>query len=912
MIELSKYIIGSLDKILAKENTYLPYLVDKNYISDKLLSDLNPIKKVHCNIAVVAPVSAGKSTLFNALCGYPILPAATGVTSSVPTYINHANSHNDECVKVCGLKKVNEKVNGVEYTRFVKSSESISFKANDIKEAMFNELFDYMFLVMHGDEKGNIQTTVENVAYFMQNKEKSNILFCGTDAQKYELTKEDYALEYKNPRHRLLLLLILLCVYVEQNTDKKNMGVYVKKINEEREKLLKKYKIPFNTDYCVYLDWCSDDLPEDVTLIDLPGTGSSTEDNGSQSSHTRLVEGILEEADAIWVLCSANGTVDIDMMNALKNVTVGNIKKNKVCIYNCKDNNPNNSVPVRDFLKLLPSFAGERCYVVNALAGEYKYTQNNVNGLMTVTAARKIDLDDDETPAEQSKRVEKKLSNMYNGERHAYCTFTTGRDSDNNITIVQDINTKYTLKTFFESALTDYIGRLKYELALKQFIEQSDFYVSVRDALASSRDILDGLKGQDKQISEVIITALKNATNAAILQYTTEAQKSKKSLDKKIEPLSEKLNDTVKTEFLSCLHKLISSIKAEWNTLIEPGHVNCMESNIFGQYGMGPDNPNLIKFQRVCNITKAKINASAFESALKLADNEIGEFRNLLVDYTNSLKTITENFKNNYIYTFLQEFDKEQKKIIQSEKNVTQNMVDDFKSARARLKKEMENSLDKECKKISDGFDELVSEEGIFADLREKTADAFRMLYCDAVLASINNDLITPYNNIRKQFLGSYGKDEWRFTNSRAIHNLLNTDFQAKEAKYEKNLENLINAVYGNNLGTEGSTNINFPQSLSYETEKFANQKITAGATEQINGLHKTFSSMIKVVAEGVLDVEKTIRDLNAYIKSWVAIKEDFSVLGKTLKSSDVERTQKLYLGCMEKMKTITAEKTNK
>ena len=69
---------------------------------------------------------------------------------------------------------------------------------------------------------------------------------------------------------------------------------------------------------------------------------------------------------------------------------------------------------------------------------------------------------------------------------------------------------------------------------------------------------------------------------------------------------------------------------------------------------------------------------------------------------------------------------------------------------------------------------------------------------------------------------------------------------------------------------------------------------------------------MIKVVAEGVLDVEKTIRDLNAYIKSWATIKEDFSVLGKTLKSSDVERTQKLYLGCMEKMKTITAEKTNK
>ena len=98
------------------------------------------------------------------------------------------------------------------------------------------------------------------------------------------------------------------------------MSDYTRVLNERRRELLAKYGFPSEQDYCILLDWCSDDIPENVTLIDLPGTGASTDDAGARSSHTTLVRGILNEADAIWVLCTDNGTIDRELASVLNDV----------------------------------------------------------------------------------------------------------------------------------------------------------------------------------------------------------------------------------------------------------------------------------------------------------------------------------------------------------------------------------------------------------------------------------------------------------------------------------------------------------------------------------------------------------------------------------------------------------------
>ena len=84
MFGLSAQIIRNLTDITTLEGTSLPQWIDKNYVASCVIPPLSGDNNVHCNIAVVAPVSAGKSTLFNAICGYPILPVASKTTSSVP------------------------------------------------------------------------------------------------------------------------------------------------------------------------------------------------------------------------------------------------------------------------------------------------------------------------------------------------------------------------------------------------------------------------------------------------------------------------------------------------------------------------------------------------------------------------------------------------------------------------------------------------------------------------------------------------------------------------------------------------------------------------------------------------------------------------------------------------------------
>lgn len=85
MLSVSERIIKRLSELNADESAHLKSAVDQHFIAACTLPPLVGSKGVECKIAVTAPVSAGKSTLFNALCGYPILPVASKTTSAAPT-----------------------------------------------------------------------------------------------------------------------------------------------------------------------------------------------------------------------------------------------------------------------------------------------------------------------------------------------------------------------------------------------------------------------------------------------------------------------------------------------------------------------------------------------------------------------------------------------------------------------------------------------------------------------------------------------------------------------------------------------------------------------------------------------------------------------------------------------------------
>lgn len=908
MFGLSERIIQELTKITASEGEQLPQWIDKEFVANCVIPPLSGENNVHCNIAVVAPVSAGKSTLFNALCGYPILPVASKTTSAVPTYITRINERSNESVTVYGIKKEVIEENGFTSTQFVKDVDTKqTFSAKDISKDMFNELFDYMYLVTHGvslndneDNKYEYKTTIENVAYFMNNTDKADILFNGLDADKWTISKDDFALAYDDPRHSLLLLLILLCVYVDQNDDEKDMSEYTKEVNQQRKALFQKYKFPTESDYCVCLDWCNDDIPNNVTLIDLPGTGASTQDTATQSSHTALVRGILTEADAVWVLCSDNGSVDRDLfdLDALNDTIECNSRKNKVCIYNCKNRRLNDSRPVTDFLKKLPCLTDERCYVVDAIAGEYKYIQNGVDALMTKTASDKRCIDCEDTSENE---MTKKLEVMYRGEKKAYCTFTTSKDGLGNIIVVQDSNLTYTLDSFFKSALADYIERLRYEVALTETITQSKFFIYIKDSLSSSRSILESIEGKGEEISNAVIEALKYAKNDTFDNYVRQSAEVQKNLTEKLNTLGNEIGKKIKKEFVASLAALIENIKDEWRTLECKEHANCLRANFWGNYPLKVTDPNWEKFKRVRSNAENKITISAFDEALIVVDTEIEKYNNLLNNYVNDLKKITRDFVNNYINAFNTSFNKKCDELCGADDNkVTKEIRQKFDSTQKKLEEALQDKLKAMCKMVCDSFDILTAKNGIFDTLCRDTEQIFRDRFCENILDKIRDFMHATFTGTN--YIG-WIRDCMK---PEDLHKILDDDFSHKKEEYTGNLSRLIDSMYGIN-----TDKANFPSALSEKVNHFNSDRIVNGANPEIEKMHDNISSLVGFGASVAVDLTQQIKELNEAIKIWADIGESYKNIYVFLEDSEAENTKKLYDDCKAKLDAITAGSQN-
>ena len=909
MFGLSEKIIHNLIEIRDLESVPLSQWISKKYVANCIIPPLSSENNVHCNIAVVATVSAGKSTLLNALCGYPILPVSSKTTSAVPTYITRVKEQAQESITIYGIKKEVNQKDGFTATRFVKDTSSKrTFSPKDISKEMFNELFEYMYFVTHGvnleenEYEYEYITTIENVAYFMKSIEKADVLFNGLDAQKWTICKEDFNLSYENPRHRLMLLLILLCVYVYQNDNKENMSEYTKKVNQQRTALFQKYHFPTDSDYCVYLDWCSDDIPKNVTLIDLPGTGADTKDTATQSSHTALVRGILTEADAIWVLCSDNGVVEQDLFFALKDAIEGNTRKNKVCIYNCKNDGFNDSGPVKDFLNKLTCLTGERCFVVNGLAGEYKYIQNGVNALFTKTASirRKRRYRD------TIESITEELEIQYKDETEcSYCTFTTRKDANDNIIVVQDSSLGYTLDSFFKNALTDYIERLRYEVALTETIAQAKFFIYIRDSLTSSRSILEGIDGKSEDISTAVTQALEVAKKQALNNYVSLAAKVQTELTAELNALGQNIGENIKVKFVSSLNSLIENIKKEWRTLEREGHTNCLKANLFGNYPLKESHPNWVKFKRVRTATKDKVTVAAFDEALSVVDTEIKKYNKLLNSYTNNLKKITQDFANDYINAFLSSFDKKRDELCEAGGNqVTNRLYQNFNSTREKLKTALESKLNAMCLMICDSFDELTERNGIFDNLCKETDELFRHRFCENILDEIRKFMYDTFDGTN--YIGLF-RDCMK---PEDFHKILNDDFSQKKAEYTETLSRLIDAMYGMNLGDEkiSSSDNSFPSTLSFEVTEFDAEKVKNGAEPSIENMHKNISSLVGFGASVVVDLTEQIRELDEAFETWMEIGEKYRSIYTSLEDSDAENTKKLYCDCKIQIEKVIAK----
>lgn len=256
----------------------------------KLFSDaellIRSLEGYQYKIAFAGEQSSGKSTVINSLINYPLMPTCRLTTTCVGTTLIYSDKPriivtDDDIVSDDHTKK-----------------RILDVDCTNISEQHFKKLKEYACGVSR-------IKLVENLQYFTDRN-----LFNKNESLTPELANE-LKMDRNNPNHVVLLVMILLTVYVNQNSEEFRLDEMSKQVISKRNEILRFFGFPSKTvNYSITLLWNGDFLKSGMTIIDLPGLGANAHDkdvsnkNGKvQLGHDSITTNVLAStADAMVFL----------------------------------------------------------------------------------------------------------------------------------------------------------------------------------------------------------------------------------------------------------------------------------------------------------------------------------------------------------------------------------------------------------------------------------------------------------------------------------------------------------------------------------------------------------------------------------------------------------------------------------
>ncbi len=217
--------------------------VSANRSYAELVEKLKQLRDFHFNIGFAGGMSSGKSTVINSLIEYPLMPTCKLTTTCVGTHLFYGEKPRISVVDDDTGRQV------------------LNVDCANLPQEHFRKLKEYACVTTH-------VKIIENLQHFTDHN-----LFQDKDS----FTPDMLQMDRNDSNHVILLLMILLTVYVDQNSAQMNQKTLA--ANKKREEVLKFFGFDTNTvNYTIQLQWNGELLKSGMTITDLPGLGAYAPD----------------------------------------------------------------------------------------------------------------------------------------------------------------------------------------------------------------------------------------------------------------------------------------------------------------------------------------------------------------------------------------------------------------------------------------------------------------------------------------------------------------------------------------------------------------------------------------------------------------------------------------------------------
>lgn len=259
---------------------------------EKSIKNFDKLNNFEYNVGIGAVQSAGKSAVLNAdVLEYPLLPCCTGSTTCVPTILKFGKE-----VKIeISVKELKEEKHGKAIKKIIEEKRNLILPCSSISKALFDKMLLYF-------TKCHTVLALDNVGYFT----KKHI-----DEYGSTVNPEDLKVLQNDPKHIAMLMITVLCAYVNQNVNEEELDSrWIEAQNMQLDILRDLGLSDDDKFYTVTVYWDAPLLEKGLVFYDLPGLGSNNTNNRGYLSHKEITKLALNDAQTVIYLFKPEATLE--------------------------------------------------------------------------------------------------------------------------------------------------------------------------------------------------------------------------------------------------------------------------------------------------------------------------------------------------------------------------------------------------------------------------------------------------------------------------------------------------------------------------------------------------------------------------------------------------------------------------